>query len=234
MKRILTTLTQKWPEYLLEILVLVIGIYGAFAVESWSDSRNDDELLDELVNVLTLTVENRSTEVSKDLRNVIKFQQSNEKLIKDWEEKQLLDTTELKSILYVMSFDYLIMSDESPVYTGLSDAGLWKQLPDSLTLRVDDFFRGELMFVRKAYEKYNEYATTITIDFLSPNSLVDIGFTNTEIQDRLKGKEAAFIQCVRLSQFAMNRLRKQLEACNQEAKLLIENLKKYQEIRQKE
>lgn len=40
MKRILLLLKEKWPEYLIEILVLIIGIYGAFELSNYGENRN--------------------------------------------------------------------------------------------------------------------------------------------------------------------------------------------------
>ncbi|HCW07313.1 MAG TPA: hypothetical protein DGG95_08110 [Cytophagales bacterium] len=40
MKLLLSTIRKKWPEYILEVIVLIIGIYGAFALERWNENKN--------------------------------------------------------------------------------------------------------------------------------------------------------------------------------------------------
>lgn len=71
MKRILTTLSQKWPEYLLEILVLIIGIYGAFAVESWNENQKSLRLEKEILLQIKSDIQVNLVDVYADLQDLL-------------------------------------------------------------------------------------------------------------------------------------------------------------------
>jgi hypothetical protein len=57
MKRIFNVLKEKWPEYSLEILVLIIGIYGAFALDRWNENRKNKEQEKVILNNLKIDLE---------------------------------------------------------------------------------------------------------------------------------------------------------------------------------
>lgn len=44
MKRLLSILSEKWPEYILESIVIVASILVAIALENWNDDRKDRKL----------------------------------------------------------------------------------------------------------------------------------------------------------------------------------------------
>lgn len=57
MKRIFYILKEKWPEYILEILVITIGILGAFALNNWNEHNKakaqEKEYITRLIEDLT-------------------------------------------------------------------------------------------------------------------------------------------------------------------------------------
>lgn len=58
MKRILTTLSQKWPEYAIESLVIIASILGAFWLENWNQQRLDNKKQALYIDRLISEIEN--------------------------------------------------------------------------------------------------------------------------------------------------------------------------------
>jgi len=58
MKKIIKTLRKKWAEYLLEILVIVIGIISAFMLNSWHEGRKEGQLEQKMLVELCASLQN--------------------------------------------------------------------------------------------------------------------------------------------------------------------------------
>jgi hypothetical protein len=63
MKRILSILKEKWSEYILEILVITIGILGAYALNNWNETRKAKAEEKALLENLSKDLDNTITEL---------------------------------------------------------------------------------------------------------------------------------------------------------------------------
>ena len=49
---IIDTIKKRWPEYIIEILVIVIGILAAFALNTWNANQNEKRVEKEFISNL--------------------------------------------------------------------------------------------------------------------------------------------------------------------------------------
>jgi hypothetical protein len=152
MNRIFITLKKKWPEYILEILVITIGILGAYALNDWSANRSRKQtelkILKEIKSNLELDLIDLNENRQGHFTNLKVLDSLNR-----GEEFQL--TKEQVALnLYGAFRDYIYTPQRSAIET-LTAKGVDLITDDSLRiniLRLYDFYTTALVKMEEEYQ----------------------------------------------------------------------------------
>jgi hypothetical protein len=139
----------------------------------------------ELIELLTTDLKAKLEENRNDLGDSHRFIASCDVMIDAWEIEYRIDTTELKSVLWLIGFDVFFYNEESPVYNALSSSDLWKNLPDTFNNEIGDVYRIWAMSVKLSLEKICESGTHVKLNFLAPNDLVYRNRTLDELSSKV-------------------------------------------------
>mgnify|MGYP000545461641 CR=1 FL=1 len=168
MKKLTENLRQNWPTYFFEILVLIIGIYGAFALESWNDQRKQKKeeriiLMDIRAN-LEKTLQDLSQDTLEIQANLLQY-----KLI-----KRVTDNDEPYFPALDTAFGKLTRWS-SPYITSTAYQALKSKGTDIISNRVlqntiVNLFEGEFTVIIGDYrDSENVFYQTINIPYFSKN-----------------------------------------------------------------
>ncbi len=140
MKRVFRTLKKHWPEYFLEIMVITIGILGAFILNSWKENSNRkselfkalsnlvEELQDDSVQFQYHKASSTKTLINvRKVLNVVKQQDSNK-----------IDSLEF---FYFRARSFILYVPQKSSFESLNQLGLLSEIVDSqLLYRIQNYY----------------------------------------------------------------------------------------------
>ncbi len=138
MKKIIETLRRKWAEYLLEMIVIIFSILGAFTLDNWNEARNnkleEQKVLLEIRNNLMSGVSSMDIALSMDTGHL-----KSTKLIIDYLSNNKPYSNELVRAFGGFPFGRIFPIPKSG-YSTLQSKGVGIIQNDSLRAKISNLF----------------------------------------------------------------------------------------------
>lgn len=223
MNKIFITIKEKWAEYLIEGLVIVSGIIGAFMLDSWKDDQRqkDREIL--LLKELRLDLEETENQFRSSFDDDSSYQASRRILIRVIENKlPWNDTLQQHFNLAIFYQGYYL---ERAAYNSLESWGINNLSNDSLRRKIIILFQNrepylkELrslqydLFINNMKELWTTTLDMSDITAIHPNNYQEFIY-NEEFLSKLKAYTTIFaFNLQRYQEIAdyITQLRKELE-----------------------
>jgi Family of unknown function (DUF6090) len=155
MKKILETLNRKWAEYLLEILVIVVGILGAFALNNWNENRKSNQIEAILLTELHKSVKEEIYGLNRAINQNRTYISSAEIVLNTIENKQIFSDSVSDHLQ--RSFKIWKAHINTSAFGNLKDYGLHFIKNDETRNSILSGYDGRAKFVDLAYQRYDQF-----------------------------------------------------------------------------
>lgn len=173
MKRIIHTLFEKWPEYLLEMLVITFGIVGAFALNGWKESRDNAVTEVRILKEIRSNLKEDLLGIQDDLTHMKSIREGGEMLldfIKNHDSPNQAFSDNMARLRVSPHFDPNLSG-----YKLLISKGVGIIRNDSLRQSITKLFESTYSY----YRRYEDERAQIRIHHITPG-LMEFSLADTE------------------------------------------------------